>query len=82
MQELHVKYQVRLVLLCDLFNGKSFHVNMQASQLSGKHPSSITQQLQQISPAAKSLICKMLLKAPKDRISAAQALQHEFCHMA
>ena len=56
-------------------------MSMQASQVSGKHPSSITQQLQQICPAAKSLICKMLLKAPQDRVSAAQALQHEFCQM-
>jgi len=54
---------------------------MQASQVSGKHPCKITQQLQQVCPAAKSLICKMLLKAPQDRISAAQALQHEFCQM-
>lgn len=52
-----------------------------ASQVSGKQPSSITQQLQQVCPAAKSLICKMLLKAPQDRVSAAQALQHEFCQM-
>jgi serine/threonine protein kinase len=51
---------------------------MQASQVSGKHPCKITQQLQQVCPAAKSLICKMLLKAPQDRISAAQALQMSF----
>jgi len=54
---------------------------MQASQVSGEHPSKIAQQLQQVCPAAKSLICKMLLKAPWERISAAQALQHEFCRM-
>ncbi|DBA94255.1 hypothetical protein WJX77_008410 [Trebouxia sp. C0004] len=52
-----------------------------ASQMSGEHPSKITQQLQQVCPAAKSLICKMLLKAPQNRISAAQALQHEFCQL-
>ncbi len=56
-------------------------VLVQAAQMDGKSPSQSLQQLQQACPAAKSLICQMVLKDPCKRITAAQALQHEFCLM-
>lgn len=39
------------------------------------------QQLQQVCPAAHGLVCRLLLKDPVKRMTAAQALQYTFCQM-